>query len=265
VIFLKLGGSLITDKAHAETPRLDVLHRLAQEIADARRSDASLRLLIGHGSGSFGHAAAARHATQHGASTPEQWLGFVDVWRAANRLNRIVVDALSDAGVPVISFPPSASSLARGGQVTELADLPVQRALEAGLIPLVQGDVAFDSAQGACILSTERVFTWLAPRLHPRRILLAGADAGVFSDFPANADLLPEVSQLDLAEKRVGASAAVDVTGGMADKVRSALDWARADPSVEIRVFSGEEPGQLRSALLGGRPGTQVVWVRQPA
>jgi isopentenyl phosphate kinase len=260
VIFLKLGGSLITEKAHAETPRLDVLRRLALEIADARQADPALRLLIGHGSGSFGHAAAALHATQHGASTPEQWLGFVEVWRSANRLNRIVVDALSDAGLPVLAFPPSASALARSGEVTEMADLPIQRALGHGMIPLVQGDVAFDSAQGACILSTERVFTWLAARLRPGRILLAGAEAGVFSDFPANARLLPQVSQHDLAQQRVGASAAVDVTGGMAEKVRTALEWSRADPGVEIHIFSGEDPGQLRSALLGGRPGTRVAW-----
>jgi len=38
VIFLKLGGSLITEKANAETPRLDVLRRLALEIADARQA-----------------------------------------------------------------------------------------------------------------------------------------------------------------------------------------------------------------------------------
>ncbi|MEZ4718850.1 MAG: hypothetical protein R2851_22555 [Caldilineaceae bacterium] len=35
-IFLKLGGSLITDKRAPETPRLDVIHRLAAEIAAAR-------------------------------------------------------------------------------------------------------------------------------------------------------------------------------------------------------------------------------------
>lgn len=263
MIFLKLGGSLITDKAHAETPRLDVLRQLAQEIAEARQANPELRLLVGHGSGSFGHAAAARHATHLGASTPEQWLGFVAVWRSANRLNRIVVDALGEAGLPVLSFPPSASSLARSGEITDLAHLPIQSALEHGLIPLVQGDVAFDSVRGACILSTERVFTWLAPHLRPRRILLAGADPGVFSDFPRNTDLLPKVSQHDLADRRVGASAAVDVTGGMAEKVRTALEWSRADPGLEVRIFSGEDTGQLRSALLGGQPGTQVVWTAE--
>lgn len=260
MIFLKLGGSLITEKDVPETPRRDVLSRLADEIRQAVHANPELRLVVGHGSGSFGHPAAAKYRTHEGARSLDDWVGFAAVWRSANRLNRVVVDALADAGLPVVSFPPSASALARDGEIAELAHLPIQRAVDHGLMPLVQGDVAFDSVRGACIISTERVFGWLAPRLHPARILLAGADAGVFSDFPGNTRLLSTVSWNDLEAARVGASAAVDVTGGMADKVRTALEWARADAAVEIRIFSASEPGLLRETLLGARPGTQVVW-----
>jgi isopentenyl phosphate kinase len=260
MIFLKLGGSLITDKARPEAARHDVLRRLAEEIVSARKEHPALRLLIGHGSGSFGHVAAARTRTHEGAATPQDWLGFAEVWRAANLLNRIVVDVLADAGLPVISFPPSASALARSGEVVGLAHEPIERALAHGLLPLVQGDVVFDEQRGSSIVSTERVFTWLTARLQPRRILLAGTDLGVFSDFPANQELMPTVSQDHLAEGAVGGSAAIDVTGGMADKVRSALDWARLDPDLEVLIFSGEIPGQLEAALRGESPGTRVVW-----
>jgi len=261
VIFLKLGGSLITDKTRAETARREVLERLATEIAEARRARPALRLLIGHGSGSFGHTAAARHRTHEGARTSEDWLGFVEVWQAANRLNRIVVDALRAAGLPVVSFPPSASVVARAGEIAALAHEPIARALDHGLVPLVQGDVAFDEQRGASIVSTERVFTWLVPVLRPQRILLAGIDAGVFADFPRNRHLMPSVSQRMLGQDRLAGSHGVDVTGGMADKVRSALAWVRQHPEVEVRVFSGEEPGQVRQALLGAALGTRVVWV----
>ena len=53
--FLKLGGSLITDKSRPQTARLDVLERLASEIAQAYHKHPDLSLVIGHGSGSFGH------------------------------------------------------------------------------------------------------------------------------------------------------------------------------------------------------------------
>ena len=89
MIFLKLGGSLITHKDQPETARLDVLARLAGEIAEARRTFPEMRLLVGHGSGSFGHPMAARHGTHLGG---DNWTGFAEVWRSANRLNRLVVD-----------------------------------------------------------------------------------------------------------------------------------------------------------------------------
>jgi isopentenyl phosphate kinase len=240
MIFLKLGGSLITDKSMPETARFGVLARLASEIAAARRAEPSLRILVGHGSGSFGHIAAAAFRTHEGATTSREWRGFAAVWRSANRLNRLVVDALADAGNPVISLPH-------------------------GLVPLVHGDVSFDTKRGACILSTEAVFAWLAPVLEPTRILLAGAEPGVFADYPNNTRLVERFSQDALQLFAIDGSPETDVTGGMAEKVRSALAWSRADPKVEVRIFSGEEHGAVQAALLGDRPGTQVVWQTGPA
>ena len=46
------------------------------------------RVILGHGSGSFGHVAAAKHGTIKGVSGPSQWLGFCEVSDAASRLNR---------------------------------------------------------------------------------------------------------------------------------------------------------------------------------
>ncbi len=43
LVFLKLGGSLITVKDRPHTPRLDVLERLAQEIAGARAQNQNLQ------------------------------------------------------------------------------------------------------------------------------------------------------------------------------------------------------------------------------
>ncbi|MCK4693468.1 MAG: hypothetical protein KAT23_07545, partial [Anaerolineales bacterium] len=109
MILLKLGGSLITDKQRPETPRPQVLSRLAKEIAQAKQEQPELQLVVGHGSGSFGHTAAARYGTHLGASSAADWLGFAKVWAAAQRLNRLVIDALIEVGLPAIAFPPSAS------------------------------------------------------------------------------------------------------------------------------------------------------------
>jgi len=259
MIFLKLGGSLITDKARPETPRLDVLQCVAREIAAARASQPGLRILLGHGSGSYGHVAASRYGTHLGAATEEDWRGFADVWRVANALNRLVVDAMLEAGLPAISFPPSASAVAHEGEIVELADEPIARALSAGLLPIVAGDVAFDRQRGSTIVSTERVFARLAGALRPTHLLLAGVEPGVFADFPVNTRLLEKLCESDLRPRTLAGSAATDVTGGMADKVRHALAMARAVPGLEVRIFSGVEAGAVQAALSGRPMGTLVV------
>ena len=259
MIFLKLGGSLITDKNRSETPRPAVLYRVAHEIAAARASLPGLQLLLGHGSGSFGHLAASRFRTHLGAGSEAEWLGFAEVWRVANLLNRLVVDSVLEAGMPAISFPPSASAVTREGEIVELAEEPIARALSAGLVPVVAGDVAFDRARGSTIVSTERVFARLAVRLRPTHLLLAGVDRGVFADYPQNTRIFDRLGESDLRPATIIGSAATDVTGGMADKVRHALAMARAVPGLQVRVFSGAEPGAIQAALMGEPVGTLIV------
>lgn len=257
-VFLKLGGSLITDKERPETARLDVLHRIAHEIASALREQPSLSLVLGHGSGSFGHKVAALHGTQAGAATPEEWRGFAAVWASASRLTRFVIDSLIEAGLPAIALPPSASAVCHAGQLLTLATEPIERALSAGLVPLIRGDVAFDRVQGSAIVSTEKVMAHLAPILKPTRVLLAGVEPGVFSDFPENQYLLDVLTPEQLSDVHLTGARSTDVTGGMADKVAQAFVLARAVRGVKVRIFSGMEPGAVQRALAGETAGTLV-------
>ena len=263
--FLKLGGSLITRKAVPHTPRPEVLARLAQEIAAARRLQPERRLLLGHGSGSYGHVPARKYGTRLGVKTPEQWRGFTEVWRDANTLNRLVVDALLDAGLPAVSFPPSASVIARDGQVLTWDIAPIRAALEAGLLPVVQGDVIFDTVRGGTILSTEELFAHLAIRIHPARLLLAGIEPGVWSVYPPRIDrvsdaIIPEITpeNLSVVLPALSGSQDTDVTGGMVSKVHQMLALVQALPDLEVRIFSGQQPGCLQEVLAGGYDGTRI-------
>jgi isopentenyl phosphate kinase len=258
--FLKLGGSLITDKTHPRTVRPQTLARLAGEVAAALQQDATLRLVLGHGAGSFGHVPARRYGTRLGVRTPQEWLGFAEVWRDAAALNRLVVDALVMAGLPVISLPPSASVYAQDGQVAIWNLAPIRAALAAGLLPVIQGDVIFDRARGGTILSTEDLFAYLAVELCPRRVLLAGLEPGVWADYPNCVELVTEITPGDLGDvmDSIGASAAPDVTGGMLSKVNQSLELVQRIPGLEVYIFSGEEPGAVERALLGEPLGTAI-------
>ena|SRR3989338_7579200 len=249
IIFLKLGGSLITDKSAPRTLRPEVLARLMAEIALARSADTELRLVLGHGSGSFGHVEAKKYGTRSGVKTPEDWRGFAEVQQVAGLLNRLVLDLGRAAGLPLINFPPSASVRARDAVVESLATDPLRAALDHGLVPLVFGDVGLDSVRGGTIVSTEDVFRYLAGVLRPERILLAGIEPGVLTHWPGG-EIIPEITpRTDFAH--VSGSHAADVTGGMAGKVSEMLQLVQAVPGCTVQIFSGETPGLTRQALLG--------------
>jgi isopentenyl phosphate kinase len=258
--FLKLGGSLITDKTRPHTPRLEVLRRLAGEVASARQRFPGLRLLLGHGSGSFGHVPARLHHTRQGVHTPQEWQGFLEVWREAAALNHLVVEAFSADGLPVMAFPPSAGLSAVDGRVESWDLAPLESALQAGLLPVVYGDVVFDRVRGGTIFSTEDLFEYLAPRLRPERILLAGLEPGVWGDYPRCSQLVDEITpeNLEQVAPALGGSAATDVTGGMASKVRQSLVLVQAIPGLQVRIFSGATQGILSQALAGEPVGTLI-------
>ncbi|MBU0703726.1 MAG: isopentenyl phosphate kinase family protein [Chloroflexi bacterium] len=259
-IFFKLGGSLITDKTSSYTARRDCLARLANEVRRALDAAPGLRLLIGHGSGSFGHWAARPYGTRQGVRTPDQWRGYAEVAAAAARLNRIVSDAFLEAGVPVLSVQPSASARCHDYSLEYLDTHPIQAALAHGLVPLVHGDVALDDARGGTIISTEDIFLYLADELRPVRILLLGEVEGVLN---AQGDVIPRITPADLPTLRetLTGSAGVDVTGGMEDKVTRMVELVQLHPATCVHIFSGTVPGLLTRVLLDStlRVGTRIA------
>lgn len=261
LVLLKLGGSLITDKDKPYTPRLDKLADLASEIKTVLDSTPDLSLILGHGSGSFGHVAAKKHGTRDGVQTKEQWLGFTEVRLQAAELNRHVVTSLFEAGIPALPFPPSASMISDERKVTHHNVETIRRALAAHLLPVVQGDVAFDETLGGTILSTEDVFTFLVDQFPTTRILLAGIEAGVWADFPARTRLVKQIQASDYETMRGGiqGSASPDVTGGMKAKVEEMLSLIQKKNGLTVQIFSAEEHGLLTRALQGENVGTLLT------
>lgn len=249
ITFLKLGGSLITDKRQRRTYRPDVMQRLAGEIQQALTNKPDLQLVIGHGSGSFGHFEANEHNTIAGVQTPAQWHGFAHVAAAAAALSQMVTETLLDAGVPAFRMQPSASVIAENGVISRMAVEPIERSLHARLIPLVHGDVALDTMRGGTITSTETVFTFLATNLPVTRIILLGEVDGVYDQQQA---VIPRITPKNFAGFRaaLGGSDGVDVTGGMLTKVEDMLQLATNPPYPVVQIANGLQPGLLRDALL---------------
>jgi isopentenyl phosphate kinase len=260
LIFLKLGGSLITDKTLPYTPRITMLDELAIQISKAIKKNPSLQLVLGHGSGSFGHHAAKQFGTRKGVSGKNAWRGFSEVWYQASTLNRLVVDALRKANLPVVTLAPFSAVMARNGMVTNWNLTPLRACLANNLLPVIHGDVVFDEVLGGTILSTEDLFIHLALHLMPARILLAGLEVGVWKDFPARKNLLTNITPETFREgaPSLGGSTGADVTGGMLAKVTDMLKLVQQVKGLEVLIFSGEDQENTYRALLGDNPGTRL-------
>jgi isopentenyl phosphate kinase len=267
-IFLKLGGSLLTDKARPRALRADVLFRLASEISEVLSVRPGLQLLIGQGGGSFAHSVAAEYGTREGVRSLQDWRGYAATARAAAELNRIVAATLADAGIPVLPVQPSASASCIDAELCELDDRPLRAALEQGIVPLVYGDVALDEVRGGTILSTEQIFRWLAPRLRPVRILLVGEVDGVLTVDPSGGreggKVVPEITPASLSELSgvLGGARGMDVTGGMMSKVSEMIALMQATPSlIAVQIVSGLVPDLVRTCLADGdvAAGTRIL------
>lgn len=235
---------------------MGVITRLAAELRDYRATHPDHGIIIGHGSGSFGHHYAARYHIHRGLAPTDNWLGFALTSGAALRLNRLVVDALLDAGVPALALQPSATLQCVGGSITAWHTEHIQHALHHRLVPVIHGDVAFDTVQGCAIVSTETLFTYLMQHstLAPTRLILVGENA-VYTADPRgdpNAQPIPLITRanIDNVLDCTGGSHAVDVTGGMRTKIELMWQLVQQSPGLEI-VLVGAEPGEFASALAG--------------
>lgn len=257
VVLVKLGGSLITEKSRAETPRLEVIARLAAEIAWAARKE-PFHLIAGHGSGSFGHVAARESGIAQGLHSAAQLPGVSRTQERAAALHHLVIQALEEAGALPFSIAPSSCMTAAAGRVAAFHDEPLLLALERGLLPVLYGDVVLDRERGVSICSTETVFGAVARRLLERghavrRALWLGETDGLYD---GKRRTIPRVSAADALDA-IGDPAGTDVTGGMRHRVESALELARL--GIPSLLLNGLRAGDLERALKGEAvQGTEV-------
>ncbi len=251
LLLVKLGGSVITDKAKPFTARLDVIERLTREIHSARHRS-GLRLILGHGGGSYPHTPAEEFQVHRGLAGGGGLHGAALVQDAAARLNRVVLKALLDAGEDAVSIQPSACVLTGSSKIIRWDTRVVEEMLEIGLLPVVYGDVVMDVKQGFSIASTEDLFFYLASRLPVSRIIVGSNVDGVLNYASKKREKFGVITPSDrprLTSSLRGAET-VDVTGGMKSKVEILLRLAE-ERGVESEIINALTPGLLESALNG--------------
>jgi isopentenyl phosphate kinase len=215
-----------------------------------------VKLIVGHGGGSFPHKYAEVFKTNFGILNADSYKGISLVQDSAATLNRIVVKSLINAGENAISVQPSSALVAENRRIERWSIEPVREMLKHNLLPVPYGDVALDIKKGCCIISTEEILNYFARRLKPKRIILAGITDGVLTSDPQedpNAKVISIIDSTNYHDIRthLAGSAGIDVTGGMLHKIDRIFELTKI--GVEAEVINGQKKGYLKRALWGER------------
>ena len=257
-ILIKLGGSLITDKTRAKSFRQERVRRIARQVLHLRDRFKDLRIVIGHGSGSFGHFEAQKYRTVEGLETDREHQGFVQVGAVAAELSMLVLNEFHAAGLPAMRFQPSSTIIASNKRMKSFDSRALAMALDRRLIPLIHGDIALDEVIGGTIISTEALFAHLASQLCVEIIILLGEVDGVLDQ---KGEVIPLISPSSLAGVRsaLSGSHGVDVTGGMLQKVETMIALARDHPSLTVIIADGSRDDILVDLLVNrSQIGTRI-------
>jgi isopentenyl phosphate kinase len=251
---LKIGGSVITDIKIPQKARRNAIRDILRQIKEARKSK-KFDLIIGHGSGSFAHIPAKKYRVNEGIVNRDSRKGAAITHLVAKSLNTIVIEEGIKMGLSFFPFSPSSFGVWEGRKAKTGAFDSMQEALKNGFIPVTHGDVVLNSSKGVSIASTEDVFSLIASKLKPKKIILATDVDGLFDKDPkTNKDskLITRISSRNI-NKVLGyakGSRKVDVTGGMHSKVNMLYGMIKATRGTGM-IVNGTRKNSIKMALLG--------------
>ncbi|MEA3203817.1 MAG: isopentenyl phosphate kinase [Thermoplasmata archaeon] len=243
-VLVKLGGALLTDKAHDMTLRAEVAQRVVGEVAQARRP-----LVLLHGAGSFGHPFVKRFGLGTPPFDAAKRVGVAQTLAGLSYLAAEVQGLAVEAGMRTVPVPLHLASLRRGALPKSVAET-VQDLLADGFTPVLHGTLVRDDELGWRVLSADEALAQLAARLKPALCVFATDVDGVHARDPKqfpDAPLIPVVrSGTTFAAAKGGPGS--DATGRMEGKLVQARAAARHAPTL---VVNGLAPGRLMAALQG--------------
>ncbi len=236
MILLKIGGSVITDKAQETTIQGANLSMIAQQIANAKVS----KLILIHGAGSFGHPQAIKYLSK-GFSAQGIWKTHA----AVCLLNTAFVNELQSNSVPALPVHPLDHVVVDDGQIVEFNLVALQLMLENNVVPVIHGDVVMDKSQRFNILSGDQLVSYLACMIRPQKIGVGTDVDGVIYEGKTIRHLTPA----DFERYRAGitGSSNIDVTGGMLQKVSELIDLARH--GMRSQIFDATKDGNVTTFL----------------
>ena len=254
-VFVKLGGSFITDKTVADSlngARIAAAARAIRKAMDASaRKGRPIRLVLGHGAGSYGHILAKKYGAVAGVHPKHGWEGLYNIRESMTRMNLLFLKHCGRGGLYPVTVSPFAVAEATDGAVRRLDINSIQSLLEQGQVPVLHGDVILDTRRGFTIASTEALLEALSRRIRFDRIVMVSDTDGVLDRDGAAIPRLRRGGFKRLAGV-LGGSGSPDVTGGMRKKVEKLFALLRGGRAGSARILRcAQDAENLYAAVLG--------------
>jgi len=244
---IKLGGSVITEKAKRYTFRTKVMDHLARELKKASQD-----MIIVHGAGSFGHILAKEHDLDKGYKQDTQRFGFAKTQAKVQQLNNLVLDALHNYNIVAVSLPPHSTVTFNNHAIKYIDYTLFERYLEQEFTPVTFGDVVLDDSRGFSICSGDVLMQALATHFKPEKVMFVIDEDGLYTANPKldkKATLVTSLTTQELTTLSTAADTHADVTKGMGGKL--SVIKTIANQGIDTMLVNGNKPERIYRLLVG--------------
>lgn len=253
---IKLGGSVITDKAKEFYFKEKIMDNLSKQIKKSEENT-----IIVHGAGSFGHILAEKYDLNNGFTNKDQIIGFSKTLEKVQTLSTYVLKALQKQNLPAVSIPPH-SILTLDNHIPDKIDYSIfEKYLETGFLPVTFGDVVIDKKLGFSICSGDLLMILLAKHFKPKKVIYVIDEDGLYTQNPKihkNANFIEETNIKDLNKLATTLDNHSDVTGGMAGKIKTIKEISKI--GIDTILLNGNKPDLLYKVLVGEEAKKTIVY-----
>ncbi|MBN2156939.1 MAG: amino acid kinase [Candidatus Lokiarchaeota archaeon] len=257
---IKLGGSLLTDKSVPYTAKTDTISSVGKELKECLESGLIEDLIIIHGVGSFGHIPVLKHKLHLGLQNEEQLIAMSRTQHEINQFRLKLTEIFIENGLPVNLLHASSFCVSKKMKISENFTNSVKGYMSIGMIPLIGGDMLYDSKMGFSVGSGDQFMVLFAKKFSADNLIFVSDVDGVFTSDPKNnpnAQILSSIKIKDLGEliKKTVSSPLNDVSGAMKGKLRAIYSLkSEINNGKNVCLLSMNTYGKLKSLLSAVQP-----------
>jgi isopentenyl phosphate kinase len=257
ITVLKLGGSLLTDKATPYEARKGIIEAVARELKECLDLGLIESLILIHGVGSFGHPPVIKYKLYKGFNDVNQLLDLSKTQNIVNKFRLMLQSSFNKVGLPIILMYPSSMLIGKKGKISYYMFKALKGYLSLGMVPLLGGDMIYDEEMGFSVCSGDPLAVAIARELKAKRLIFASDVSGVYEEDPKqnpSAHLIKKikVDEIEQITRRMEELNKSDASGRMKGKLTSLIPAKDlVEKGLEISILSMIKLNNLKGFIEG--------------